>query len=101
MASVLVNQSSISLKNALINNSQHSGIYLIDSNSVFNNVAVNNTAPCVSDPYSYGGYGININGAIPAMENLSFENNANCNILLSGECYPQLPPILPTETPSN
>ena len=105
MSSIKVEKSSISLKNSVINNSQYKGIYLVDSDSVLENVEIKNTSKCLD---KYGGWGIHVEGGNPVFENLVFENNAECNVFQNGECYPNVPDfpdvlepplIIPTVTP--
>ena len=111
MAGILVEQGIISLTGSIIRHNQYNGVKFIGSDSILNSVAINNTAACV-DNYSYGGFGLYIDGGSPFLENLSFENNDNCNMYMNGECYVQLapppeplpeepPPMIQTETPSN
>jgi len=73
---IKVDQSSILLKDSVIEHNKHQGLWLIDSDSVLDNVHIAYTSQCLD---KYGGIGIKIENGNPILDNLTFEANT-CNI---------------------
>jgi len=64
MSTLLIKETSVLISNVTVKNSQYRGIYLIDSNSVLNNVNIENTVKCMD---IYGGYDITVEGGNPVI----------------------------------
>jgi competence ComEA-like helix-hairpin-helix protein len=80
MAGIRVENASISIKNSTIEHNQYRGIYLIDSDSAIDNVQLKDNPVCcpASNPTchnQYGGYGLEIKGGQPSVENSLFNNS--------------------------
>lgn len=75
MAAIRVDQSSITLKDSIIEQNRGKGVYLINSSSIIDNVQFFNNTPCQGYFGQYGGTGISIEGGSPTVENSTFRGN--------------------------
>jgi len=74
MAAVRVENCSIILRQSIIEQNQHTGLSLIHSSSTIYGVTFVDNSPCTSI-YEYGGFGLDILGGDPIVQNCFFSQN--------------------------
>ena len=74
---VFVEESSITLRNSIIENNRMKGIYLVDSSSVISNVHFRSHQFGCHGPDEGTGTALHISGGEPIVENSFFQNNVN------------------------
>ena len=79
-AGIRVQESSITLKNSVLEHSKNNGLLLINSSSIIDNVQFLDTVVC-QGYHEHGGNGISINGDSPVTRNSLFERNV-CGIYI-------------------
>jgi parallel beta-helix repeat protein len=79
MAGIWVEQSSIILKNSIVEKNQYNGLYLVDSSSLIDNVQFLDNTVCwgTAGPgqQSYGGSGLVVSGGSPGIKNSTFKKH--------------------------
>jgi len=76
MAGILIENNDTGISNALIEQNQYRGVYLLNSSSSIENVDFNNNPVCCSGCHNeYGGWALAVEGGNPSISNSSFENN--------------------------
>jgi len=84
MAGIWVEQSSIILKNSIVEKNQYNGLSLVNSSSLIDNVQFLDNPACQIDRFSYGGNGVQVSSGSPTIRNCAFKGNV-CGVRVAVE----------------